>query len=283
MERLFRDINFDGAVENSSNKLALLLAFTVKTLRVAGLPKFLNIKWMRGCTPWNFNNVHSVYVASQTVRLKESEASVLLTPHLATVNRYTCTGSGSHSGITEHSRLRGCNSASFCGQLPMFRRNLLFFLERRVVHLTLQDDAQSKLPVMSESCVISGFLVCLHSVNGGCVYTRLCRVSWQVTDPHWLQSVPPPPLKCVLKYSAPVVRLAAAWGKPWIIRVTRLLVGGKLWRKDGRVHVPASFVFLCVTPCGIQSTLPGNLSLLPPRPHKLSLMNTNRLHEEEGN
>jgi len=44
MVRLFRGINFDGAAENTNNKLTSLLAFTVKTLRVAGLPELLNIK-----------------------------------------------------------------------------------------------------------------------------------------------------------------------------------------------------------------------------------------------
>jgi hypothetical protein len=40
-ERRFLGINFDGAAENSNNKLTSLLAFTVKTLRVAGLPELL--------------------------------------------------------------------------------------------------------------------------------------------------------------------------------------------------------------------------------------------------
>lgn len=125
MVRLFRGINFDGAAENTNNKLTSLLAFTVKTLRVAGLPELLNIKWMPGCTPWNFNDVHSIHVLSPAVWLKETSASILLTPNVATANNYVCEAGGSHSGITEWLGLLGCHSASFCEWLPTFRRNLL--------------------------------------------------------------------------------------------------------------------------------------------------------------
>lgn len=130
--RLFRGINFDGAAENSSNKLTSLLAFTVKTLRVSGLPELLNIKWTPGCTAWNFNDVHSIHVlSSPAVWLKETSASILLKPNVATANNYACEAVGSYSGTTECLGL----PASFCEWLSTFRRNLLALRENYQLHL----------------------------------------------------------------------------------------------------------------------------------------------------
>ena len=125
---------------------------------------------MPGCTPWNFNDVHSIHVLSQTVWLKETETPVLPTPNFATANNYTCKAGGSHSGITEYLDILGCHCASFSEWLPVIRMNLLTLTNCQVVHLTLGDDTPSKLPVTPASPATWGFCRGVNDVFGVTVF-----------------------------------------------------------------------------------------------------------------